>query len=238
LDNPNLTYEKYIELVYSKILNKYHPNCDYIQDDCDGSSCDCCHCWVAVTNRVYNHPNMNIITLLNSIVENSEYCNSDEAWRLIGSNPNLTLNIINNSKYKKDLLADVSNLSNNPNLTVEFIKQHQELNWDWDRLSVNKAFKITDLENKNLPWTDNIYNNPNITPDYLINNKLMDPMYWNVVSRYMSINYIMDNRHLPWNWYNVSLNENLTVELIKNNPDIPWNYSNLSGNRMEYQKSE
>ena len=238
MDNPNLTYETYTTKIYSEILNKYHPKCDHIVENCDGSSCDCCQCWVVVSGRVYNHPNMNIITLLNSIVDNSEYCCVEEAWKQVGSNPNLTLDIINNPKYKQDLLEDVSNLSNNPNLTVEFLQEHPDLNWDWDALTKNRAFKINDLENKNLPWTDNLTNNPNITPDYLIKNKLMDPIHWNVVSRYMSIKYIMDNKHLPWNYYNLSLNENLTLDDIKNNPDIHWNYSNLSRNRMGYQKSK
>ena len=42
--------------------------------------------------------------------------------------------------------------------------------------------------------------------------------------------YILDNLNLPWNWFNLSRNENVTWELIQKYPNLPWDYQGLSGN--------
>ena len=41
---------------------------------------------------------------------------------------------------------------------------------------------------------------------------------------------VQDNLDKPWNWLEVSLNPNITLEIIQDNPDKPWNWIYFSSN--------
>ena len=78
--------------------------------------------------------------------------------------------------------------------------------------------------------------NPNVMPEDLIRiNVKCDTMWKNASANVnVSFNYILQNRHLPWNWIYVSKNPNLTLQHIKDHPEIQWDLRSLSLNPMTY----
>lgn len=57
---------------------------------------------------------------------------------------------------------------------------------------------IANPQNPNINYTE-ISGNPNVT-----------------------INFISNNLHLPWDWKVLSAHPNITMEIINNHPDYPW----------------
>ncbi len=47
------------------------------------------------------------------------------------------------------------------------------------------------------------------------------------------MNIIQKNLDKPWNWWNISLNPNITPQIVKDNPDEQWHWCNLSQNEMD-----
>ena len=43
---------------------------------------------------------------------------------------------------------------------------------------------------------------------------------------------------MPWNWFMVSHNPNITWEFIQNNPDKEWDWGAISNNDMRLWKKE
>ncbi len=88
-------------------------------------------------------------------------------------------------------------LSWNPNLTWDFIKNNLHLPWKWNAISMNST----------ITW-DIIQANPCINWD------------WTGVSQNPNITYdiIRNNPNHPWNWKCVSQNKNITWDIVRENP--------------------
>jgi hypothetical protein len=113
--------------------------------------------------------------------------------------PNLRMEVLN--KYKH-LFPDLSNISHNPNLTIEFIKENiDNYEWDWDAISEHKNMTMDIIkQNFGLPWdTDGMSRNPNLT-----------------------VNFIKEHPHLNWNYTSIMLNDGITFTDVINNPDLPF----------------
>ena len=56
--------------------------------------------------------------------------------------------------------------------------------------------------------------------------------YWSKISSNpsISINFILENKHLNWDWISISSNPNITIEFIESNMDLPWDWNGLSLN--------
>ena len=81
---------------------------------------------------------------------------------------------------------DYTTLSRNPNLTVQFVKDNPQADWNWHCISWNIAISLNDIKNNpTLPWTyDAISYNPNLT-----------------------MQFIKDNPQENWDWSFISSNE-------------------------------
>lgn len=149
-------------------------------------------------------------------------------WKNVAINPNVTDEIINShpdlfdfthTAYppKKSFFNTCTweealenkrnwvlyNLSGNPNISIENIKNNPKLLWNWNIVSSRKDLKWEDIKTnlggvvKKWNW-DKVSQNPNITVEIMKNN----PQYkWNL---------------------NAFVISNGSVEIIKDNPDMNW----------------
>ena len=110
------------------------------------------------------------------------------------------------------LLKDLNNcdmtlLSNNENITIEFVLQHLDLKWAWYYLSCNESISFNGIINSlDLPWN------------------------WNKISckKSITLDIIEPNLTLPWKWNYMSRNENITISFIEKYIDKDWNWESLS----------
>ena len=117
-------------------------------------------------------------------------------------------------------------LSENYNLTLDFIKEHPEILWDFEQISKHKniTFEIVN-SSPELSWDWNcLMENPNITPEF-----------------------ILENKHLPWELsefgYAMSENPNFTYDCIKkyesyliNDTEYLWSHPNITLDNLKHHE--
>jgi hypothetical protein len=103
-------------------------------------------------------------------------------------------------------------LSENSNLTFEFIQKHIDKNWSWFFISRHQCITFNIIQKySQFPWDwDGISKNPNITMDIVENN--------------------LDKK---WNFYLLSWNPNLTFEFV-NKYNNYYNY--MLSNQFKLEK--
>jgi hypothetical protein len=121
------------------------------------------------------------------------------------SNPNLTLDDIRTFDLTDPDVQE--HLQHNPNITMEFILENQQIEWNYSNFGQNRNITL-----------DIIRNNP----DYEWNMEL-----W---SKYATMAEIEANLDLDWNSFLMSSNYNLTIDMIIAHPEIRWNWQNVSLN--------
>ena len=116
-------------------------------------------------------------------------------------------------KYEDKIIW--TELSRNPNITIEFIKSNPDKPWDWESISCNKNITWEFIEAyPDKPWDwDYLSKNINIT--------------WDIVS---------SNPNKPWKWEYLSKNKNITCDIIQTNPNKPWYWEWLSNNLFTKEK--
>ncbi len=100
-------------------------------------------------------------------------------------------------------------ISQNPNITMEFIIEHLDKPWNWGLLSENKNINMDFVRkhsNKRWNW-DYISVNPIVTMDYVTKNP-KHPWRWD---------FFKKNFNKPWSWYDISMHPNITMDIIKAN---------------------
>jgi hypothetical protein len=127
-------------------------------------------------------------------------------WWHISTRSEITWDIILNNPNKP---WDFNGLSQNPNITINIIKDNILKKWNWIHISKNKGITWDAIvNNPELPWNwFTISQNPNIT-----------------------LRIIKENPDKPWNWYFISMNPNITWKIIEDNPDKPWDWNGFSKN--------
>ena len=74
-------------------------------------------------------------------------------WNGISQNPNITMEIIENSPEKP---WDWANISKNPNITMKIIENNPDKSWDWYNISYNPNLTMEMIEKRpNKPWNLN-----------------------------------------------------------------------------------
>ena len=221
------------------------------------------------------------MSVLEQIVE--EYPNAKWNWIQLSLNPAISFEFI---KSHPELPWNIKALTLNKNITTDIIDQHQSYNWDYhnicanpnitfdyilntmitpnteifidyNKLSMNKAITIADIEKHiDKPWNFAYVSfNPNITSNYILNegkNKswnmaavsanpgiteadiYKNKLNWDYTNLSCNINlptkYISDNINQPWNYYSISANPNTTISELSEFQNIPWDYKGLSIN--------
>lgn len=84
-----------------------------------------------------------------------------------------------------------SELSKNPNITIDFVLAYLNKPWDWFELSKNIRIDVV-AKNPNLPWS------------------------WIGLScnSTITIQFLIAHMNKPWNWCKVSSNPNITMEYV------------------------
>jgi len=110
--------------------------------------------------------------------------------------------LIESSLQNPDVYMDeitMEYISGNPNITPTIMKNsHPYTKWSWFELSKNMLVVTHDFILTN-------------TDEYINKN-----LNWYCISMREDITYdfIKSNPHLPWNWYGVSRNPNITLKII------------------------
>ena len=117
------------------------------------------------------------------------------SWNGISQNPNITMEMIENSPDKK---WDWYEVSSNPNLTMEMIENNLDKNWNWYWISRNPNITMEFIENNpTKPWDwAGISCNPNITME-MIEKRPDKP--WNL--NYISYNKFTKEKELFYQKY-------------------------------------
>lgn len=92
-------------------------------------------------------------------------------------------------------------------LLQKLISTYEKYSWFWFVISKNPLI-IQYLETTN--------NRPKVD--------------WGYLSSKLSWDYISRNDDIPWNWYMVSTNPNVTWDIVQSNPTKRWSYQYLSEN--------
>jgi hypothetical protein len=108
------------------------------------------------------------------------------------------------------------------NITVrDFIEDFdnlKEIRWDFYRFMMNPNVYIEDL----------MFLRPRLQAAGIDEDEMYAGFSFNVN---LSIHYVIANFHLPWNWSEITLHKDLTIDLIASSPHtIPWCRYNLSLN--------
>jgi hypothetical protein len=140
-------------------------------------------------------------------------------------------------------------LSGNPNIPLEFIKNHIEKEWRWTRVSANASITVVDIENNpDLPWDWSFFaRNPNLTTQFLEKNldtflRVCDQDDWNNIVKNPNISMDFIKLHftmIPWNKSYISARPDLDMQFVCDHPDPPyipgvtvkgWDWYNISQN--------
>lgn len=139
----------------------------------------------------------------------------------------------------QDIQWNHFNVSSNPNIRWEYVDKETApipFMWNYFNVSMNPGIMIEDIidnmhesvDNNNVHYINNTevrYNwcwqgfnvNPNVT--------------WDMVKYASDEEYY---KNIPWNYYYLSKNPNITFDIIVDNPDKLWSIQNLSSNSMKY----
>lgn len=143
----------------------------------------------------------------------------------------------------------LEDLSNNPSLTFDMVKNNPTLPWDWNDLSKhpNITYEMI-INHPEFPWDFNqmMLHNPNFQ-------KIIDNYGWQHIEQHMQNpdenvwTTIVNNPNLDWNvimelhrqhnfnldkldWNVLSSHPNITWEIIQQYPTYPWNLCKIAEN--------
>ena len=122
-------------------------------------------------------------------------------------------------------------LSQNKNITMEFIEKHSDKPWSWFGISFNPNLTMEFIEkypDKEWSWAA-ISSNENITIEIIENNPDID---------LSKINQLNTKDSIPWDWENISSNKNITLDVLKKYPDKPWNLYWLNDLQLKKEKEK
>jgi len=130
----------------------------------------------------------------------TDFPNEDWSWSELSCNPNITLEIIKNNLH---LPWSWSGISRNPNLTIEMTNTRPLEQWSWEYVSGNSNITMKNInDNLHLPWNwTSMSTNPNLTVEMIIEHSLEQ-----------------------WSWAQISKNENITLETIYKHPELSWSW--------------
>lgn len=113
-------------------------------------------------------------------------------------------------------LIRYEDLSCNENITSVIVENNMDKYWDFDDIIVCSKNRMNELL------------------DNLLNTRQIQWSFSNTIScsRSLKFEYIQEYSYLDddWDWYEVSRNENITMDIIELNLDYPWDWDSVSDN--------
>ena len=126
----------------------------------------------------------------------------------------------------------------NANLTLDFVKNHPDIKWSWDRVMADLKPPLDDPLCSQLSLTANFADalscNPNITAEFIVNNRHLTWSWYSILGGSYDIENVMQicpdllNNFSSVNWGYLSNNENITMDIIARYKDADWNWCELS----------
>lgn len=119
------------------------------------------------------------------------------------------------------------------NHLLTLIKFWPRFGWIWKYISENINISWEYIqENPHLPWNwDHVIRNPNITLDIVTSTPQIE---WKIKllsgNPNLTIEFIKEHNDINWNWIEISSNPGITLDLIEKHDYLPWNYKNISKN--------
>jgi hypothetical protein len=126
--------------------------------------------------------------------------------------------------------------SANPNLTMDFIKKHEDFGWKWKEISKNAGISMQDImDNPEMPWCSNQFSyNPNLTIEFVLAH--WDYKWnWEYIFEHVNIPIEtvmkLENMHKHTQYRRMyCINKYVTESVVRTNWHYPWNYNALSEN--------
>jgi hypothetical protein len=134
-------------------------------------------------------------------------------------------------------LTWLDDIEYNPNLTWQFILEHPDINWSYEKLSYNPCITLDIIcQNPDKDWSYyGLVQNPSLTFDMLCSlQNIIDKEFdislfiryldWDIISKNINININQNN------CFYISNNKSITWKIICDNSNIKWDYGALSKN--------
>jgi hypothetical protein len=156
------------------------------------------------------------------------YPNKEWDWYALSENPNININdMINNPK-----LPFVWELATtNPSISLNDILTNSNKSWNWNKVSYRDDLTIDIVNSYNVPWNTKYFPKGVYTTKYVLENcDTNDLSVINFLSRNktLTIQNILSNLHLKWNWSALSNNPSITFDNILSTLHLPWDWNKIS----------
>lgn len=130
-----------------------------------------------------------------------------------------------------DLPWDYNELSMRDNLPMEFVMKHMDKPWNWNEIfkrDDNNAcfFDTVDCE-VNRFYCRNESDNFKLLFETNLRKITINNPHFSSICKDLTINMVLNNIDLKWDWYQITIRDFVTMDVIRNNPDLPWNYKKL-----------
>lgn len=115
---------------------------------------------------------------------------------------------------------------------IDFYKNNKTKDWDYYYLSRNSQLTLDYINELHRVYTHPLSSNPNITMDYVLQNKGMNWSMYDLSSNpAITIDdVLMYPTEINWDYDGLSRNPNITLDIIKRHPNINWSMTNFSSN--------
>lgn len=145
---------------------------------------------------------------------------------LISHNPNVTVEFI--IKHP-EIDWDMHTISaTNPHITPEIVEAHPVLKWDWDMLIIRSNFSPE--EHPEFPWNWQRYSDCNAGFDFnCVPDEKLSMLNWDYLSqsKHMQNVEVIEKYKKYINWRKLSANVFITMNFVNEHPDYPWNSEGL-----------
>lgn len=152
-------------------------------------------------------------------------------WKGLSSNPNITLEFIENHiDMQWDYSAD--GLSGNPIMRTWFIKKYSRKHWAYGIYGLSDNPGICEKLVKSIPrkswYYPSLSKNPGISAKYILYNSDKN---WNKRNVNLNITLSLDDlKYIDINFHLLSMNKSLTHEMVDLYIDNGWNWVEISRN--------
>ena len=169
----------------------------------------------------------------------------------VSKNPNLTLDFFEKYKNSKVFNCGIDSIPDNQNFSIEWIKRNTDCNWVLSIVSSRKNITIKDLEDNKEIFLESFKNcfgvicNPNLTIEKFLEHQ--DLLFKNSTYAFcflcrspsIKMKDIEEHAELPWDFIEISENQNITIEFIEKNIN-KIDFKGLSKNKfiLENRKYE
>ena len=138
-------------------------------------------------------------------------------------------------------LLDWKHVSGVENFPNTFFTNHFDYSWDLQKICENPSVSSENLlkvaksgrleDHESNACLEKMSLNPSISLNDIVANPGIRWNWHAVSSREdLQLSFVLKHDKLPWNWNRISANKNITWEMVEKNPDLPWCWFWLSDN--------